>query len=146
MEFDIEDVDKGVLSFLSGLGIIAILLFFYFFMKPEAYSELYNLAFFIILVAAMMVVFYLLEDISFMYNKTLSQDDPEAYRNNVKRGSNFISGMLLMLMIGMNIITYADYSDFGGHSYSAGIRITIIAMLATASVYLVVYSMFMGSD
>ena len=146
MEFDIEDVDKGVLSFLSGVGLLGIFLFFYFFMKPEGYSELYNLAFIIIIVSALMVFFYLLEDISFMYNKTLSQDDPEAYRNNIKRGSNFIAGMLLMLMIGMNIITYADYADFGGHSYSAGIRITIIAMLASASVYLLVYSMFMGSD
>ena len=146
MEFDIEDVDKGVLSFLSGLGIISILGFFYFFMKPAEYSELYNLTVFTMLVAATMVFFYLLEDISFMYNKTLESDDPEAFRNKVKRASNFISGMLLMLMLIVNIITYADYADFGSHSYSAGIRITIIAMLSIASVYLLIYSMFMGSD
>ncbi len=131
---------KSTLATISGVGFMAIVLFFYFFMWEPSYSEVYPTMFILIILSALTVVFYLLDDISFMYHFALTREDPEDFKSKVKKASNFMAGLMGMTLVGLNIIVYTQFGD------KVSIRILIITLLTLFSVFLLVYSMFMGED
>ena len=133
-----EGLDKGMLAMVSGVGFTAIVLFFRFFMWGSEYSEIYTMMFILITLSALVVFFYLLDELNFMYNRILGSDDPDGMKTNVKRGSNFISGIMLMTIAGLNIIGYTDYGN------SLSLRLFIMTLLTIFSVFLLLYSMFMS--
>ncbi len=133
-----EGLDKGLLAYVSGIGFTAIVLFFWFFMRGPEYTDIYAMMFILVVLSALVVFFYLFDDLGFMYNYILGTDDPEGMKEKVKRGSNFISGIMMMTIAGLNIIGYSDYGN------SLSLRLFIITLLTIFSVFLLLYSMFIS--
>ena len=139
VELDISTVDKGSLAMLSGVGFVGIGLFFYFFLSGD-YTEAYPSTIFLMLLCSLVPLFYLFEDINPVFNFALSRTDPDGFRIKAKRGSNFVAGMLLMGVAGVNLITYTNNDDGG----ALAIRLFVITLMTIASVFLLLYSMFMA--
>ncbi|RLF47161.1 MAG: hypothetical protein DRN20_06270 [Thermoplasmata archaeon] len=133
----LEDVRKSTLAYLSGVGFMSIILFFVFFMQPERYGEIYPTCVIIITLSALVVFFYVFDDLNFIVNFASRRDDPEGFREKLEKGTHFISAMILMVVVGMNLIVYRNYEpDFS-------VRLLIITLLTLVSVFLFLYSMFM---
>jgi len=141
VDIDISDVDKGSLAMLSGVGFVGIGLFFYFFLAGD-YKEGYPTVIFLMTLCAMVPLFYLFEDLNPLFNFSLSRTDPDEFRTKAKRASNFIAGMLLMGVVGVNLITYTGRDDGG----ALALRMSVVALMTIASVFLLLYSMFMADD
>ena len=125
---------------LAGVGFIGIVMYFYFFLTGEGYEEIYPTMVILILFSSLSALFYLFEDLNAMFNLALSRDDPDEFRTKVKRGSNFLAGMLLMGMVGMNLVVFTNYDS------DMALRMIIITLLTLVSVFLLLYSMFMAED
>ncbi|MDG6221524.1 MAG: hypothetical protein QCI38_08785, partial [Candidatus Thermoplasmatota archaeon] len=111
MDFDISDFDRGSLAMLSGFGFVSLVLFFYFFMLESGMQAYYVVTTLVILFASLAAIFYVFEDLNAIFDLSLSRPDPDGFRKNVKRASNFISGMLLMGLVGFNLIVYTESID-----------------------------------
>ncbi|MCK4717679.1 MAG: hypothetical protein KAT70_03330 [Thermoplasmata archaeon] len=140
VDIDISEMDRGSLAMLAGVGFIGIVMYFYFFLTGEGYEEIYPTMVILILFSSLSALFYLFEDLNAMFNLALSRDDPDEFRTKVKRGSNFLAGMLLMGMVGMNLVVFTNYDS------DMALRMIIITLLTLVSVFLLLYSMFMAED
>jgi len=136
-DFDISEVDRGTLAMLAGVGFVGMILFFYFFMTGAEYEVIYNWMVILIVFASLAPLMYLFDDLNAIFNWALSKDDPDEFKKKVRRGSNFMAGMLLMGLAGINLIAYTEH---GGHM---ALRLLVMTALALVSVFLLLYSMFM---
>ncbi|MCD6461943.1 MAG: hypothetical protein J7L61_04290 [Thermoplasmata archaeon] len=137
---DISEVDKSLLAMLSGVGFVGIAMFFYFFMPPEEYSAAYVPSILAIVMASLIALFYLLDDMSFMFNMALSRDDPDGFKTKVRRSARLLSGMFLMGLAFVNLVVFTTE---GG---DVELRVLIVSLLTAFSVFLFIYSMFMAED
>jgi len=137
----LDETNKSTLAMISGLGFMGMVFFFYFFMTGKEYEDLYVITTIIIILSALTIFFYLLEDLNFMFDFCMKKADPEDYHTKVKKASNFISGLLLMGIAGLNIIAYSEYTDLGKSA-----RLLIITFLTLFSVFLLLYSMFLALE
>ena len=132
------EFDRSKLSYVAGIGFMSIMLFFVFFMGDK--DDIFVHAIICLVLACLMVFFFLFDEIWFMVNMADRSDDPEAFHTKVKRGSNFFSGILLMGLAGIIIIVSKDYSLW------KGLHIMILTLLVAFSMFLLIYSMFLGTE
>lgn len=138
---DLSDLGKDVLAFIAGVGILGIVLFFYFFMMEETYENIYVMTLLVMIMAVLMVFFYVFDDLGFVFTWALMRDETGDFKDKLRRWSNLVSGMLLMGLVGINIIAFSSPDLTTDH----GIRILIITCLTSFSVFLFLYSLFMES-
>ena len=139
MDLDISDVDRGSLAMLAGVGFVGTIMFFYFFFLETEFTQGYPLMTLLIVLGCLTPLFYLFQDLNFIFDFSLTRDDADGFRTKLQRASNFLAGMFLMGIVGMILIAYTHF-DNGG---SMALRMTVITLLTTCSVFLLLYSMFM---
>ena len=133
-----EDFDRSKLAYVSGVGFMAIILFYVFFMGER--SDVFIHSLILLIMGALMVFCFLFDELWFMVNAALKSDDAESYQTKVKRGSNFFSGILLMGIAGIILIIFMDYGIMDG------IHLMVLTFLSAFSVFLLLYSMFLGTE
>ena len=131
------DMGRDVLAFIAGVGILGIVLFFWFFMRDSMYQNIYVVMVFVIILATLMVMFYLFDEIEKVYAWAMIKDETGMLKDKLRRWTNLLSGMLLMGLVGINIIAFIEYSF--GH----GFRILVITCLTSFSVFLFLFALFM---
>jgi len=132
---DLSDMDKGKLAIIGGFGLFAIGFFFYFFMTEDYYQDIYVLALMGIIFGVLMILFYLLDDLKFMFSFAMGRDDPEGFKDNLRKGTNALAGGMGMIVLGVNIIAFQNYG------LDKGLRILVISLLTIFSVFLLLYSL-----
>ena len=132
-------VGKDILAFISGIGLFSIGLFFYFFMLEDAYEKIYLLCAIAIAFSALMVLFFLLDDLEAVYAWAMMRDETGDFKEKLRRWSNLVSGMFLMALVGIILVAFTS----SAYSFDHGIRLLTITLLTSFSVFLFLFSLFM---
>lgn len=120
------DFEKSSLAFLGGFGLVAIVLFFYLFMRDKP-GEIVALAVAVIILSTLMMLFYLFDKLKFC---------PPAITD---RNSNLVAGMLFAIIFGLIIITFTEVVD----EAFDGLLIMVLTALTSFSVFLLLFSLMM---
>lgn len=120
------DFEKSSLALLAGFGLVAIIGFFYLFMRDKS-DMLLGLAILIIILSALTMLFYLLDKLRFC----------PAFITD--RNSNLVAGMLFAITFLVIIVTFTEIVD----EAFDGILIVVLAALTFFSVFLLEYSLMM---
>ena len=124
------NLQKSTLALLSGIGFMGIVVFLYFMYEANRPLDVWIMCIVALLLSAVMTVFYLQDD--------LRRKPAWASR----RSSNFIAGMLWLLVMVIIVIGFSSFTTPPTHQLWDGFRIFIITLLSAFSVFLLLYSMF----
>lgn len=121
----VDEFDKSKLALISGIGFVALAIFFYFFVIRVWDTTQFILSVIGLIVAALVALFYLLDDLTIRP------------KNMTERGAHFLSGIFLGVLVLLIIITAMVFQD----DILKAFPIFIIMIITNASVALFLYSM-----
>ena len=120
------DFEKSSLSLLAGFGIVAIIGFFYLFMRDKP-SEVIYLSVLMVILSSFMMLFFLLDKLRFC---------PSFITD---RNSNLIAGMFFSIIF---LIIVVSFTEIVEELFDA-VLIVILTALTSFSVFLLLYSLLM---
>ena len=120
------DFEKSSLSLLAGFGIVAIVGFFYLFMRDKP-SEIFTISIVAVILSTMMMLFFLLDKLKFC----------PAFITD--RNSNLIAGMLFAVIFLLLIVAFTEIVE----EAFDGLLIMVLTALTSFSVFLLLYSLLM---
>ena len=120
------DFEKSSLAFLGGFGLVAIVGFFYLFMRDKS-GAVIAIAILVIILSALTMLFYLLDKLKF---------SPSFVTD---RNSNLVAGMLFAIIFLVIIITFTEIVK----DAFDGVLIVVLTALTSFSVFLLLYSIMM---
>jgi ABC-type transport system involved in cytochrome c biogenesis permease subunit len=124
------NLQKSTLALLSGVGFMAILVFLYFMIDAERPGDVWGMCIVAIILSGLMTLFYLFDDLRIK----------PAFIT--RRNSNFVAGMLWLLVMVIIVIGFSSFTAPPTYQIWDGFRIFILALLSAFSVFLLLYSMF----
>jgi hypothetical protein len=120
------DIERSSLSLLAGVGIIAIIFFFVFFMANRP-GEMIMWAIVLMILSAIMMLFYLFDKLKFA---------PMAITDT---NSNLVAGMLLAIIAFIIIMLFTGLAK----ELIDALLIIIITVLTSFTTFLLLFSLFM---
>jgi hypothetical protein len=120
------DLEKSFLALLAGFGLVAIVGFFYLFMRDKS-GIVIAIAVIAIILSTMMILFYLFDKLKFC----------PAFITD--RNSNLVAGMLFAVIFLLIIITFTEIVE----DAFDGLLIMVLTALTSFSVFLLLYSLLM---
>ncbi|UCG68480.1 MAG: hypothetical protein JSV09_11790 [Thermoplasmata archaeon] len=120
------DFEKSFLALLAGFGLVAIVGFFYLFMRDKS-GVIIAIAILAIILSTLMILFYLFDKLKFC----------PAFITD--RNSNLVAGMLFAVIFLLIIITFTEIVE----EAFDGLLIMVLTALTSFSVFLLLYSLLM---
>ena len=120
------DFEKSFLALLAGFGLVAIVGFFYLFMRDKS-GVVIAIAILAIILSTLMILFYLFDKLKFC----------PAFITD--RNSNLVAGMLFAVIFLLIIITFTEIVE----EAFDGLLIMVLTALTSFSVFLLLYSLLM---
>lgn len=120
------DFEKSFLALLAGFGLVAIVGFFYLFMRDKS-GVIIAIAVIAIILSTLMILFYLFDKLKFC----------PAFITD--RNSNLVAGMLFAVIFLLIIITFTEIVE----EAFDGLLIMVLTALTSFSVFLLLYSLLM---
>jgi hypothetical protein len=120
-----DEFDKSKLALVSGIGFVALAIFFYFFVISEWDTTQFTLSLIGLIVSALVALFYLLDDLTIRP------------KNMTERGAHFLAGIFLGVLALLIIITAMVFQE----DILKAFPVFIIMIITNASVALFLYSM-----
>ncbi len=120
------DLQKSTLALLAGFGLVAIVSFFYMFMRDKP-GTVIGISILLIILSTLMMLFLLLDKLRFC---------PASITD---KNSNLVAGMLFALIFFFIILTFTEWVE----DAFDGFLIVILTALTSFSVFLLLYSLLM---
>lgn len=120
------DFEKSSLALLAGFGLVAIVGFFYLFMRDKS-GVIIAISILVIILSTLTMLFYLLDKLK--YSPSFITD----------RNSNLVAGMLFAIIFLTIIITFTEVVE----DAFDGVLIVVLTALTSFSVFLLLYSLLM---
>ena len=120
------DLEKSTLALLAGFGLVAIVLFFYMFMRDKP-GNVIGLSILLIILSSLMMLFFLLDKLRFC---------PPSITD---KSSNLIAGLLFGAVFFIIVLTFTEWVE----EAFDGFLIVVLTALTSFSVFLLLYSLLM---
>jgi hypothetical protein len=120
------DLEKSTLALLAGFGLVAIVLFFYMFMRDKP-GNVIGLSILLIILSSLMMLFFLLDKLRFC---------PTSITD---KSSNLIAGLLFGAVFFIIVLTFTEWVE----EAFDGFLIVVLTALTSFSVFLLLYSLLM---
>jgi hypothetical protein len=120
------DLQKSTLALLAGFGLVAVISFFYLFMRDKP-GVVVGLSILLIILSSMMMLFFLLDKLRFC---------PASITD---KSSNLIAGLLFGAIFFIIILSFTEWVE----DAFDGFLIVVLTALTSFSVFLLFFSLFM---
>ena len=120
------DLQKSTLALLAGFGLVAIISFFYMFMRDKS-GTVIAISIVLIILSTLMMLFLLLDKLRFC---------PPSITD---KNSNLVAGMLFAVIFFLIILTFTELVE----DAFDGFLIVVLTALTSFSVFLLLYSLLM---
>lgn len=120
------DLQKSTLAMLAGFGLVAIVLFFYMFMRNKP-DNVIGLSILLIILSSLMMLFFLLDKLRFC---------PPSITD---KSSNLVAGLLFGAVFFIIVLTFTEWVE----EAFDGFLIVVLTALTSFSVFLLFFSLFM---
>jgi hypothetical protein len=118
--------EKSFLALLAGFGIVAIIAFFYFFMRDKS-GTMMGLSVVVIILSIMMMLFLIFDKLKFC---------PSGITD---KNSNLVAGMVFALVFFIIIMTFTEWVK----DIFDSVLIVILTALTACTSFLLLYSLAM---
>ncbi len=120
------DLQKSTLALLAGFGIVAIIGFFYLFMRDKS-SDILMTSILLIILASLMMLFVVFDKLKF---------SPASITD---RNSNLVAGLLFGVIFLVLLLTYTEVAE----DVFDAVLVTILTALTAFTVFLLLFSLGM---